>query len=380
MFFRNKKVFILFILLIVYISFTEAYAEKKDDTVVPIIDSWLYVKGNVLKEIPIGKKVDLLDKVYYGNLKPNEEYTIIGTIMTKNGDGDYEEYKIDGEAVSVSKTFRTRADDKADPYGAYGEEWLSFEDFDTTELNADTLAVKVELFPGKDRNEIDEIMTTTDGSVFPAQFLGDESEHFLYKTLVEAYSHEPQSDNQRINITNKEKAVIVESVKYKNLTPDMSYKLVCTLYDKKTGNMIEAEKGMMSKEKIFIARQESGDVDVDIELNVNDKKEKEIVIAAALYNLEGSLIAIQDDINKSEQTVQLYIEELTEIKEKNMTSTNTDSKNNTMKDKKTKEVQVNKKENKSKNNNLLQLIVYLILISASLEGFLIYNRKHSPTK
>ena len=67
------------------------------------------------------------------------------------------------------------------------------------------------------------------------------------------------------------------------------------------------------------------------------------------------------------------------VEENKMTKTNKDS-NNTMTDKKIKDVQVNKKETKSKNNNLLQLIVYLILISASLEGFLIYNRKHSPTK
>ena len=378
MFFRKKIiVFITFILLIINISFIEIYAKKKDEVVVPIIDSWLYVKGNVLKEMPLGKKVELIDKVYYGKLKPNEEYTIIGTLMTKKGDGKYTEYKKDGKSVTVSNTFRTRGDEKGDPYGAYGEEWLNFEDFDTTELEADALAVKVELFPGR---ELDNNSTLTDGRIFPAEFLGEASDHFLYKTSIEAYFHEPQNDNRRINIINKEKAVFVESVKYKNLTPDMSYKLVCNLYDKKTGNMIEIENGMMSKEKIFVARQESGDVDIEIELDVSDRKEKEIVISGYLYNLEGSLIAVQDDLNCSNQTIQLYKEDLKAIKEKVMKQENKKSNNNTMTDSPPKDVHVNENKNKSKDNNSLQLIVYLILISASIEGFLIYNRKHSPNK
>lgn len=381
MFFRNKIiVFITFILLIINISFIRIYAKKKDEVVVPIIDSWLYVKGNVLKEIPLGKKVELIDKVYYGKLKPNEEYTIIGTLMTKKGDGKYTEYKKDGKSVTVSNTFRTRGDEKGDPYGAYGEEWLNFQEIDTTELDADAMSVKVELFPGKEKKDLDTSSTTTDGIVFPAQVLSEESDHFLYKTSIEAYSHEPQNDNCRINIINKEKAVFVESVKYKNLTPDMSYKLVCNLCDKKTGNMIEIENGMMSKEKIFVARQESGDVDIEIELDVSDRKEKEIVISGYLYNLEGSLIAVQDDLNCSNQTIQLYKEDLKAIKEKVMKQENKKSKNNTMTDSTPKDVHVNENKNKSKDNNSLQLIVYLILISASIEGFLIYNRKHSPNK
>lgn len=332
------------------------------DAALPEINTRLYVKGMVLKEIPIGEKISLIDKVYFSGLESSTEYTLVGKLMIKNTEGSYKEYEKNGKCVVSKCTFKTGKYVDRD-MGAAGEEWLEYDDIDI-ELSdtgfsyVNELTVEEKLYLGKneDKNKEIAIKEGSEGNLYMASIVR------MDKSKAADISIEKESDSGLITV--------VDSVSYVNLTPDMSYRLVGTLYDKETDSVIETSVG----EKVFVAREADGDTSIEMEIDSGKYMNKDIMVVETLYNAEGNLIA------KSNKKDSKSLTELLNERKRLNKATGTDAESDTEKKVATEEIaektiknKRDKTDNKEKNNTVLQMIVYVTLILIFVAGFRIYR-------
>jgi len=222
------------------------------------------------KELDIKTEVKITDKVQYENLIPNETYTIKGILIDKATGKPIEE---NGKQISAQATFK--------PNEETGTIDVTFT-LNSTTLIGKTIVVFEYLYY-KDRL----IAEHTD--------INDENQTITFKVPKIKTTATGKDGNKIIPLD--EKAVIIDTVSYENLTPNQEYTIKGILMDKETGKSLE-----ITAETTFTPTEATGTIEVIFTLDSTKLEGKTIVVFEYLY-YKDTLIADHTDINDEAQTV-----------------------------------------------------------------------------
>lgn len=231
-------------------------------------------------KITAGKSITIVDTVDYYNLTPGEKYVIKGTLMDKKTG---KALTVNGKKVSAEKTFTAKAQN--------GTTTVKFT-FDASKLGGHSLVVFEKLYlNGKliakhtDINDVDQTVKITPVPKAPA------------------ISTTASGSNGSKNIVANTSTVIIDKVKYFDLTKGKTYVLKGTLMDKNTGEVFTVDGKAVTATKTFVPTSESGYVKMKFTFDASGVEDaKNLVVFEQLY-LDGKLIATHEDINDASQTV-----------------------------------------------------------------------------
>ena len=99
-----------------------------------------------------------------------------------------------------------------------------------------------------------------------------------------------------------DKTILTDTVKFKNVIPNLEYMVVGTIMDRKSGLPIIVNEQTVSASTTFTPTEENGNVDVTFEFNSNELKGKDIVIYESLL-YKGDIVANHNEITDKDQTI-----------------------------------------------------------------------------
>ncbi len=218
--------------------------------------------------------VTLIDTVAFKNLIPGKEYTLIGTLMSKETG---EPLEINGENITSTVSFSPEFSD--------GTTDVIFT-FDASYLKGQTIVVFESLsYEGKD------LAVHTD--------INDEAQTICFPKIETTATDTKTGLNSALA---DEEVTIIDTVKYSNLIPGKEYHLIGTLIDKESGEALVIDGKPVTCETIFSPEQSNGSIDMVFTFNANVLKGKTIVAFEALI-YEEKTIAIHADIEDPAQTI-----------------------------------------------------------------------------
>ncbi|CUX25579.1 VaFE repeat-containing surface-anchored protein [Clostridium sp. C105KSO13] len=224
------------------------------------------------------KEVTLIDTVTYENLIPGKEYRLSGTLMDKETKKALE---IDGKPITSEITFT--------PEEPSGTVELSFT-FDGSNLLGKTIVVFESVsLEGK------EVAIHAD--------LEDKEQSIYFPEISTSAKDGKDGDQEILAETN---VTIIDTVTYKNLTPDSKYKVSGTLMDKETGKELIINGTPVTAETEFTAKESNGTVEVKFTFDGSTLDGHAVVVFEKLYDVTGEkevLIAVHEDITDEGQTV-----------------------------------------------------------------------------
>ncbi|MDE8220901.1 VaFE repeat-containing surface-anchored protein [Erysipelothrix rhusiopathiae] len=225
--------------------------------------------------------VTITDKVAYENLIIGKEYRVDGYLMDKETN---EPILIDGQRIEGSTTFTA---DKRD-----GIVDVLFT-FDQNKLKTETVVVFEDMYEDERliavHNDINDIEQTVE----------------IPKMQTSASFTE--RDKEEPNIV-----TITDKVAYENLIIGKKYRVDGYLMDKETNEPILIDGQRIEGSTTFTADKRDGTVDVLFTFDQNKLSTKSIVVFEDMYEDER-LIAVHNDINDIEQTVDLITVRITKL-------------------------------------------------------------------
>ena len=237
---------------------------------IPEAETELKDKATEDHDAHLDEKVELVDTVKYTNLIPGKEYTVKGTLMVKSTG---KALLVDGKEVTAEKTFTA---EKAD-----GEVELTFT-ISTLDLAGETIVAFEKVLYNDIPVAVHEDLEDEDQSV----------------DIPEVGTKAKDQASGSSTMTLSTRAVLVDTVSYKGLTPGKEYTVKGEIMDKATGKSI----GVTAEQK-FTAEAMDGTVDVLFTINTENFQGKSLVVFEKLYDAKGNLLAEHEDINDTEQTV-----------------------------------------------------------------------------
>lgn len=100
----------------------------------------------------------------------------------------------------------------------------------------------------------------------------------------------------------EEKVTLIDTVEYDGLKRGQEYRIVGTLMDKETGELVVIDGEPVTSEKIFKAKKSSGTTEVTFTFNGLSLKGKTVVVFEELYH-EDLKLAVHADIQDEDQTI-----------------------------------------------------------------------------
>ena len=223
----------------------------------------------------LDEKTTVTDKVEYHNLIAGKTYTLTGILMIKETGEPLKDSE--GKAVTAEKTFVV---DKKD-----GTVELSFT-FDSRIVAGKTVVafenVKYEGVTVAIHADIND---------------EDQSVHFP-EVGTTAIDKETKS---HIGAVNK-KAVIIDTVAYKNLVPGKEYRVSGILMEQKTKKPLLIDDKEVKAEKTFIPKEANGTVELDYEFDASKLAGTSVVVFEDVY-YGDVLVTCHADIDDQNQTV-----------------------------------------------------------------------------
>ncbi len=268
----------------------------------PCIGTTAHIKDSELDEIPVDGEVTIIDKVSYKYLRADTDYTLVGKLMIRDEDGGREEYRINGEPVTVRKEFHTETGYQKSKFEKNGEVEVTFEGIKVSDLPGKSIVVFETLYLGKDTDNIKQYEEYPLEEIFPVEHadINDEGQT-LHVADIGTTAHERGSDSQNIVVDGK--VTIIDTVEYMNLTAGKTYKIEGKLYNRLTGDAVMIEGNPVTSEKSFVPDSTAGTVDVEFIFDMKEEKISSIVVFEKLYNAQGNLLVDHSDINNDKQTV-----------------------------------------------------------------------------
>ena len=215
------------------------------------------------------KKVKLVDKVSYKNLRKGKEYTVTGVLMDKSTGG---KVIVGGKEVTASTKFTAEKSN--------GSVDVTFE-FDATGLEGTSVVAFEDVYEGNLK-----VGTHAD--------INDEGQTVeipkVRTTLVDSKTKDHVSKAEQ-------KVTLIDTVKYEKLIVGKEYTVSGELMDKATGKSI----GVKGSTK-FKAEKPNGSVDIKFEFDAS-KLEGKSVVAFEDVSYNGIKVGTHADINDEEQTV-----------------------------------------------------------------------------
>ena len=243
----------------------------------------------------------IVDTVHYMNVTPGKTYKVSGTLYEKVTDKDGKVTKkqlldADGNPVTAETEFV--------PEDTYGTVDVTFA-FDASDLKA------------KDKVVAFESLSLNGKELASHADIEDKSQTVtITKPEVGTTAKDGFDGNQ--TVVSDSEVSVVDTVKYKNVTPGKTYKVSGTLYEKVTDKdgkvtkkqLLDADGNPVTAETEFVPEDTYGTVDVTFAFDASDLKAKDKVVAFESLSLNGKELASHADIEDEDQTVTMHTSEI----------------------------------------------------------------------
>ena len=236
----------------------------------------------------------IVDTVHYMNVTPGKTYKVSGTLYEKVTDKDGKVTKkqlldADGNPVTAETEFI--------PETAFGDVDVTFA-FDAFDLKA------------KDKVVAFESLSLNGKELASHADIEDKSQTVTITKPTLSTTAVDGLDADK-NLIGEGDVTIVDTVKYKNVTPGKTYKVTGTLYEKVTDKdgkvtkkqLLDADGNPVTAETEFVPEDTYGTVDVTFAFDASDLKAKDKVVAFESLSLNGKELASHADIEDKSQTV-----------------------------------------------------------------------------
>ena len=236
----------------------------------------------------------IVDTVHYMNVTPGKTYKVSGTLYEKVTDKDGKVTKkqlldADGNPVTAETEFV--------PDDTYGTVDVTFA-FDASDLKA------------KDKVVAFESLSLNGKELASHADIEDKSQTVTITKPEVGTTAKDGFDGNKTVVSDTEVSV-VDTVKYKNVTPGKTYKVSGTLYEKVTDKdgkvtkkqLLDADGNPVTAETEFVPDDTYGTVDVTFAFDASDLKAKDKVVAFESLSLNGKELASHADIEDKSQTV-----------------------------------------------------------------------------
>ena len=239
----------------------------------------------------------IVDTVHYMNVTPGKTYKVSGTLYEKVTDKDGKVTKkqlldADGNPVTAETEFV--------PETSFGDVNVTFT-FDASDLKA------------KDKVVAFESLSLNGKELASHADIEDKSQTVtITKPEVGTTAKDGFDGNQ--TVVSDTKVSVVDTVKYKNVTPGKTYKVSGTLYEKVTDKdgkvtkkrLLDADGNPVTAETEFIPDDTYGTVDVTFTFDGSLLKDNTPVVAFESLSYKDKEIASHSDIEDEDQTVTMH--------------------------------------------------------------------------
>ena len=243
----------------------------------------------------------IVDTVHYMNVTPGKTYKVSGTLYEKVTDKDGKVTKkqlldADGNPVTAETEFV--------PETAFGDVDVTFT-FDASDLKA------------KDKVVAFESLSLNGKELASHADIEDKSQTVtITKPEVGTTAKDGFDGNQ--TVVSDTEVSVVDTVKYKNVTPGKTYKVSGTLYEKVTDKdgkvakkqLLDADGNPVTAETEFVPDDTYGTVDVTFTFDGSLLKDNTPVVAFESLSYKGKEIASHSDIEDEGQTVTMHTSEI----------------------------------------------------------------------
>ena len=243
----------------------------------------------------------IVDTVHYNNVTPGKTYKVSGTLYEKVTDKDGKVTKkqlldADGNPVTAETEFV--------PEDTYGTVDVTFA-FDASDLKA------------KDKVVAFESLSLNGKELASHADIEDKSQTVtITKPEVGTTAKDGFDGNQ--TVVSDTEVSVVDTVKYKNVTPGKTYKVSGTLYEKVTDKdgkvtkkqLLDADGNPVTAETEFVPEDTYGTVDVTFTFDGSLLKDNTPVVAFESLSYKDKEIASHSDIEDEDQTVTMHTSEI----------------------------------------------------------------------
>ena len=243
----------------------------------------------------------IVDTVHYMNVTPGKTYKVSGTLYEKVTDKDGKVSKkqlldADGNPVTAETEFI--------PETAFGDVDVTFT-FDASDLKA------------KDKVVAFESLSLNGKELASHADIEDKSQTVTITKPEVGTTAKDGLDGNKTVVSDTEVSV-VDTVKYKNVTPGKTYKVSGTLYEKVTDKdgkvakkqLLDADGNHVTAETEFVPEDTYGTVDVTFTFDGSLLKDNTPVVAFESLSYKGKEIASHSDIEDEDQTVTMHTSEI----------------------------------------------------------------------
>ena len=243
----------------------------------------------------------IVDTVHYMNVTPGKTYKVSGTLYEKVTDKDGKVTKkqlldADGNPVTAETEFV--------PEDTYGTVDVTFA-FDASDLKA------------KDKVVAFESLSLNGKELASHADIEDKSQTVtITKPEVGTTAKDGFDGNQ--TVVSDTEVSVVDTVKYKNVTPGKTYKVSGTLYEKVTDKdgkvtkkqLLDADGNPVTAETEFVPEDTYGTADVTFTFDGSLLKDNTPVVAFESLSYKDKEIASHSDIEDEDQTVTMHTSEI----------------------------------------------------------------------
>ena len=243
----------------------------------------------------------IADTVHYMNVTPGKTYKVSGTLYEKVTDRDGKVTKkqlldADGNPVTAETEFV--------PEDTYGTVDVTFA-FDASDLKA------------KDKVVAFESLSLNGKELASHADIEDKSQTVTITKPEVGTTAKDGLDGNKTVVSDTEVSV-VDTVKYKNVTPGKTYKVSGTLYEKVTDRdgkvtkkqLLDADGNPVTAETEFVPEDTYGTVDVTFTFDGSLLKDNTPVVAFESLSYKDKEIASHSDIEDEDQTVTMHTSEI----------------------------------------------------------------------
>ena len=243
----------------------------------------------------------IVDTVHYMNVTPGKTYKVTGTLYEKVTDKDGKVTKkqlldADGNPVTAETEFI--------PETAFGDVDVTFA-FDASDLKA------------KDKVVAFESLSLNGKELASHADIEDKSQTVTITKPTLSTTAVDGLDADK-NLIGEGDVTIVDTVKYKNVTPGKTYKVSGTLYEKVTDKdgkvtkkqLLDADGNPVTAETEFVPEDTYGTVDVTFAFEASHLKDNTPVVAFESLSYKDKEIASHSDIEDEDQTVTMHTSEI----------------------------------------------------------------------
>ena len=243
----------------------------------------------------------IVDTVHYMNVTPGKTYKVSGTLYEKVTDKDGKVTKkqlldADGNPVTAETEFV--------PETSFGDVDVTFT-FDASDLKA------------KDKVVAFESLSLNGKELASHADIEDKSQTVTITKPEVGTTAKDGLDGNKTVVSDTEVSV-VDTVKYKNVTPGKTYKVSGTLYEKVTAKdgkvskkqLLDADGNPVTAETEFVPEDTYGTVDVTFTFDGSLLKDNTPVVAFESLSYKDKEIASHSDIEDEDQTVTMHTSEI----------------------------------------------------------------------